>query len=245
MKKYTYLLFALMLSAFATKAQEKVEKLKIFKYHPFSLITGSLNVSQEIFNESSKRSFVIGLGIRYINKKEDYNYYGATTSTYEQFNKWQGGTVWAERRFYVPGLWTGDRYGFKNEKVKFGVYLAPGLKVEYNSNNYDKGGYNVIYPPQKPDTPITQFINNSGKINYMGIMPNMNLGMQFTLFQNLYIDTFIGGGIRFLSKKVINEKIDQGSGNGYFYGVRTEAIENFVIKEGVQANFGFGLGVVL
>jgi hypothetical protein len=78
-------------------------------------------------------------------------------------------------------------------------------------------------------------------------MPNMNIGLQFTLFQNLYIDTYIGGGIRFISQKITNQKVDTiptNATNYGYYGVNdNSALTTFIIKEGVQPNFGFALGL--
>ncbi|WP_255066535.1 hypothetical protein [Lacihabitans sp. LS3-19] len=239
MKKY---LFSLVFFAVSiANAQEK--NLKIFKFQPFSLITGSMNFNQEIFNKSQTRSTVFGIGLRYVNKdNEVYNYDNFGNSTpYTQTNKWQGATASVDRRFYVPGFFSGDKYTFINEKAKFGVYLSAGLKLEYNINNYDNSSY--IYIPDTTKLNSTYKLSkNTGKVSYLGIMPNMNIGMQFTLFQNLYIDTYIGGGIRFISKKISNE-VNDGPANGYNYYVNSNAIETFVIKEGVQPNFGFSLGL--
>jgi hypothetical protein len=241
MKKATTFLALFLLISLGLQAQEE-EKTKIFKYHPFSLITGSFNLSQEIFNKDNTKSTVIGLGIRYVNKESNNNYYSGSTA-YEQFNKWQGASVWVDRRFYVPAFQSGNKYGFNNEKVKFGVYLAPGIKFDYNYNNYDNGYYSNNYNPSgQPIDPVL-FVNN-GKTSYLSAFPNMNIGMQFTLFQNMYVDMFIGGGVKFISKKILDENNHQDGSYGYSY-VTTEAIEAFVIREGVRPNFGFSLGINL
>jgi hypothetical protein len=232
----------------ATMAQHNEDKsLKIFKFQPFSLITGSMNFGEEIFNKSKTRSTVIGLGIRYINRKNDiYHNYGSV-SAYKQSSKWQGATASVERRFYVPGFFSGDKYSFINDKSQFGIYLSPGVKVEYNQNDYDKSSFYQLQDPSKPSSYNSTFYLNSGKISYLGVMPNMNIGLQFTLFQNLYIDTYIGGGIRFISQKITNQKVDTIPTNAMnygYYGVNdNNALTTFVIKEGVQPNFGFSLGL--
>ncbi|MBK9508072.1 MAG: hypothetical protein IPP61_18735 [Cytophagaceae bacterium] len=241
MKKTTTILSLILFLSINLMAQEQ-KRTKIFKYHPFSLITGSFNLSQEIFNKENTKSTVIGLGIRYVNKESDNNYYGSST-TYEQFNKWQGASVWVDRRFYVPAFQSGEKYGFNNEKVKFGVYLAPGLKLDYNYNNYDNGYYSMNYNQAGQAIDPVLYINN-GKTSYLSAFPNVNIGMQFTLFQNMYIDTFIGGGVKFISKNIIADNSPQGGNYGYSY-VTTDAIETFVIREGVRPNFGFSLGINL
>jgi hypothetical protein len=245
--KNTLLAF-FILSVIAANAQQNDDKpLKIFKFQPFSLITGSMNFGEEIFNKSKTRSTVIGLGLRYINRKSDvYNNFGVI-SAFKQTSKWQGLTFSLERRFYVPGFLSGDKYSFLNDKAKFGVYLAPGVKLEYNQNDYDKGSYYQIIDSSKVGNYDSKFYQNSGRLRYLGVMPNMNIGLQFTVFQNLYIDTYIGGGIRFISQKLTNQKVDPtpgGSLNYGYYGVNENgAVQTFVIREGVQPNFGFSLGL--
>lgn len=240
MKKILTLISIIYISIPNLNAQEK-KNHKIFKYHPFSLITGSFNISQEIFNKENTKSTVIGLGIRYVNKEENNNY--SSSMAYEQFNKWQGVSLWVDRRFYVPGFQSGDKYGFDNEKVKFGVYLAPGVKLDYNHNNFDNGYYSTVYNQVgQPIDPVL-YVDN-GKVNYISVFPNINLGMQFTLFQNLYMDLFIGGGVKFLSKNILEKNNNENVSYGYS-SVTTEAINTFVVREGVRPNFGFSLGINL
>jgi hypothetical protein len=242
------LLAILLLSFLSVSAQKNDEKpLKIFKFQPFSLATGSMNVSQEFFNKQATRSTVIGLGIRYINRASDaYNNFG-TISTFKQTSKWQGASLSIERRFYVPGFFSGDELSFIGPKAKFGVYLAPGLKVEYNQNDYDKGMFYQFVDSTKIGNYDSKFYKNSGRISYLGVIPNMNIGLQFTIFQNLYIDTYIGGGIRFISQKLSKQEVDTVPSNAVNYGYynlnENGAVQTFVIREGVQPNFGFGLGL--
>lgn len=234
MKKLT-LTILLSFSILIVHAQQTRESRKLFKLQPFSLITGSLNVSHEIFDYNFKRSSVIGLGIRYINKVDNNSNYNG--KEYDQFNKWQGVTGSFERRYYMPGFFTGDKYSFLNPKAHFGVYLSAGIKLEYNLNDFDKSAY-------VQDINVTtkfNLIEQTGKFQYLGVMPNLNIGLQYTIFQNLYIDTFIGGGLKIISKKTIAKKTSNSGIDAY--KIQTEAVDRFVIKEGVQPNFGFGLGV--
>ncbi len=240
MKKPTLFLAVFLLKLTVSFSQKK-ETFKIFKFHPFSLITGSMNVSQEVFNEKMNRSTVVMLGLRYVKNSSTNTY---NSSPVEQFNNWKGVALGLERRFYVPSFKTGENNRLFNEKSHYGIYLSTGLRLDYNINDYEKGGYNTIQDPANPTIYKNQFVNNSGKISYLGVMPNMNLGVQFTLFQNLYIDTYIGGGIRFMQKNIIKQKIDNFAYTYYYgNGIQSGAVENFVIKEGVQPNFGFTLGI--
>ncbi len=227
-------------------AQEiKPKPFKIFKFLPFSLITGSLTMSQEKFNAEKNRSTIFTLGLRYIKTNQEATNYSSTTQiNVDQFNKWTGGMMGIERRFYVPSFKSGDKTLFFNEKAQFGVYLSTGLRLDYNSNTYDKSNYNYVYDQTKPNTQTGILVENSGRVNYFGVMPNMNIGIQFTLFQNLYIDTFIGGGLRLINKNIVRKTQSNNNQNSYFGdNLQIRATENFMLKEGVQANFGCSLGL--
>lgn len=240
------LLGLLTLITFSAQAQKTEDKpLKIFKFHPFSLVTGSMSFSQEMYNKDKNKSTVISLGLRYINNEniaQDYSY--SSAKPIQQHNKWTGGHLSVDRRFYVPAFQNGEKLSFINEKAQFGVYLSTGIKVDFNTNDYDKSFYGSIPDSLKQGGTKIQRIDNAGKIRYLGFMPNMNIGMQFTLFQNLYMDLFIGGGLRIVSKTIISQKqTDYASGYYYNNSIQTGAVENFIVREGVQPNFGFALGL--
>jgi hypothetical protein len=242
MKKLIIILSLISLSAYS----QEEKRLKIFKFHPFSLITGSLNVSQETFNKENTKSFIVGLGVRYINRKDQtYFQNGTVNEPIPQFNKWQGATLSLERRLYVPGFYGGDKYSFISEKGQFGIYFSGGAKFEYNVNQYDNSRIGYTVDPKNNGSNLQIKVIDQSKTQYLGIMPNINMGMQFTLFQNLYTDIHIGGAIRFLSTKVLESTISNNQDQYYYGSLNREAINTFVIKEGVQANFGFGLGLRL
>jgi hypothetical protein len=241
MKKLLSLLLFLSLSAYSQEA----ERIKIFKFHPFSLVTGSLNASQEYFSKDQKKSFIVGLGLRYVNRKATQNSYLPGSNSIDPYNKWQGLNLSLERRFYVPGFYSGENFSFISKKALFGVYLSAGAKLEYNVNEFDNTFINTTFS-QQGNTPSYEKIIDTGKYSYLGVVPNLNMGMQFTLFQNLYLDINIGGAIRFIDKTTLRESRNTGSSTYYYNnGLQKEAIETFIIKEGVQGNFGFGLGLRL
>ncbi len=246
MKKFLLLLLLQIILFNSLFAQEiKPKPFKIFKFLPFSLITGSLTMSQEKFNTEKNRSTILTLGLRYIKTNQEATNYSSTSQkNIEQFNKWNGGMMGIERRFYVPSFKSGEKNSFFNERTQFGLYLSTGLRLDYNSNEYDKSTYNYVYDQSKPNTQTGILEVNKAKINYLGVMPNMNIGMQFTLFQNLYIDTFLGGGLRFINKKIVSKTQSGNYQSSYFRdNLQISATENFMMKEGVQANFGFSLGL--
>ena len=92
-------------------------------------------------------------------------------------------------------------------------------------------------------TPTSVFIKNKETNSYLSAMPNVNLGIQFTLFQNLYLDAFAGGGIRFISKKQLASDKSNSLVGGSYYNLGNGLIESFTLKEGVVPNFGFSLGL--
>ena len=237
-------LFICLLLANFTFGQD-VKPIKIFKFHPFSLATGSLSVSQERFNKEATKSTIIGIGLRYINNKSQTYLQNATFSeVIPQFNKWQGATLSLERRLYVPGFFGSEKNSFLNDKALFGIYFSGGAKMEYNVNNYDNSRVSYVNDPKTSSGTQVKVVDTATK-QYIGILPNLNLGVQFTLFQNLYTDIQIGGAIRFLQSKTLKSKQDVTGDNYYYNGLNKELIGAFVIKEGVQANFNFGLGLRL
>jgi hypothetical protein len=233
----------LLLLSFGTLAQEK-KNLKIFKFHPISLVSGSLNLSQEIFNKELSKSFLVGIGVRYLNLKDIYSYqYGSSSSPINQFNKWQGATLSLERRIYVSGFKEVDKNILMNQKGFFGLYFSGGTKLEYNYNYFDNSRIISKYDPKtSANTEIS--IIDKGKVKYMGILPNINIGIQITLFQNLYTDINFGGGIRFLNKNIVSFEKNTYE-NFYSDSLALETINSFVIQEGVQPNFNFTLGFKL
>jgi hypothetical protein len=239
--KNKYLLFLLLFGVKTAFGQE-TKKEQIFKFHPFSLTTGALGFSNEFLNQEKTRSLVISYAFRYKNNSSDQVDYNASGSSYEQFNNWKGLALGIDRRFYVPAFQTGDKLGFMPDKSKLGVYLSAGIKAEYNHNDFDKSYFSQIYNNTQ-GTPNSVFIKNKETNSYLSAMPNVNLGIQFTLFQNLYLDAFAGGGIRFISKKQLASDKSNNSIGGSYYNLGNGLIESFTLKEGVVPNFGFSLGL--
>ncbi len=224
---------------------QDLKPIKIFKFHPFSLGTGSLSVSQERFNKEATKSTIIGIGLRYVNNKsQTYLQNPGFSEVIPQFNKWQGATLSLERRIYVPGFAGNEKNKFLNEDALFGVYFSGGVKIEYNVNNYDNSRSVFVNEPNSSSGKQIKVIDTGTK-QYIGVLPNLNMGVQFTLFQNLYTDIQIGGAIRFLKAKTLKTKQDIAGDSYYYNGLNREFINSFVIKEGVQANFNFGLGLRL
>lgn len=240
MKKLVFILLILLLKPGHSVGQEK--NTKVLKLQPFSFITGSLNVQQEIFSKDMKKSTSILLGVRNVNNTtNNVDYNSGSSKALENTDKWKGVTIGIDRKIYVPAFQKITSQTL--DKNRIGLYFSIGARIEYNENTFNRDYYTQNQDVLKPGV-YTQVLNNyNGKINYLGIMPNLNLGLQFTVFQNLYCDITLGGGLKFISTKE-KQVVGAPNSNIYYYdNLATNAIATFVIKEGVRPNFGFGLGL--
>ncbi len=248
--KITTMLLAvgLLLGQFLhTFAQEKEpEKLVLLKLYPIPLATSSMAFGAEIFNKDKTRSTNVILGIRYSNEAMNSSaIIGGKNESIDNFSKWSGLTGQIERRMYVPaftrlekGTWL-DNYG------SLGVYWAPTLKMDYSVNDFDKSFFDYSrgnnngsgsFEPMK--------VTNLGKISYVGVTPSLNIGLQFTMFQYLYLDFSIGAGLRLLDTNVISQEQSGGNAGQYsnYNGLSTN-IDRAIQNDGVQVTGGISIGV--
>ena len=227
----------LLLSISSLHAQEK---LKIFKFDPLPLATSALSFGIESFNEDRSRSTEFHLGIRY---KKDNDYYVGFTNIngagVDLFSDWKGLFASVERRFYVPAFKDRSANFFNQENSQSGVYFSPSLRLDFNNNDYVESTSTYVFNPSTKQDEYVQSIR-SGNTNYLGIMPAMNFGVQFTIFQYAYIDLHIGGGIRIQDENK-NNTIGPSKSNNY----NNNAITTFVTKEGVQPTGGITFGLKL
>lgn len=237
-------LIVFLFSSVLTKAQKSEEdNLSTFRFYPFQLVTSSLAFGKEAFSENKTRSTVFLLGVRYRNwKNTDYNTPPAGLSPIDQFNDWKGLTGSVERRFYIPAFRQKEDGTLVDRNGSSGVYFAPGLRMDYNQNKYDNSTYSFTYDNQGQQSKNT-YIENKGTVNYLGIMPYMNLGMQFTIFEYMYIDIYAGGGIRYVDENVVSKSTNVNRNSGYFSGNGSGAIEELILKTGVQPNIGMAIGL--
>lgn len=207
------------------------------KFYPFGLVTNSLQLGFEKFNNEKSRSMNVVFGIRY-KKSDGYNQLDPTGNAYQNFTNWIGASVLLERRIYIPKLKSKFIDENPEKPFKYGVYLAPFLKLDYNQNDFDNSFYSYNNVNGQSNY---QLIRNKGKVDYFGGTAGLNIGYQFTLFQHLYIDTYLGGGLRLLSKNQNLER--QLQQIGFLYNDANGAILEFVDKAGVVPNAGITVGV--
>jgi hypothetical protein len=198
-------------------------KTIVYKFHPVDLSTSSLVFGRESFNTAKTRSTVLSVGVRYKNVR-DLNNSGLTTTNVEEFNKWTGVSFTVERRIFVPKFGN-TKEGSEHLGNEWGIYFSPSLKVDRNVNRV-QGGYNGFRESSRAFT---------------GIKPSINIGIEFTIFKNLYMDAYVGGGIRFLSKSPLSSDYNQ---NNQFLG-ESFLIKTIVNAEGVRPNGGLTFGLKL
>ena len=239
MKKLLILFVFISTAGLPAFSQEK--NTRIFRFNPTQLITSTLSMGYESFNKDLTRSSVFNVGIRY--KSEDYFYnYGVTNpnaAPLEPYDYWKGLTASYEYRFYIPSFKKRAPNFINEDYGQSGVYLSPSLRIDYNNHDYDR----TYYEPRYNQNPEPSFVKvtNTGKINYLGIMPGINMGVQFNIFQRGFIDLYVGGGLRINSVNEISK--ERSSGVDYYSNSNT--ITDLVIKEGVRPNGGitFGIGI--
>ncbi|SOE23454.1 hypothetical protein SAMN06298216_3843 [Spirosomataceae bacterium TFI 002] len=241
MKNLFLFVFIIFMSFQGFSQDEK--NLNIFKFNPLQLATSSLSFSIESFNKEKDRSNNFTLGLRYRNDLDNYNY-GQVSSTgtiLEQKNDWKGLTGVYERRFYVPKFKDGKPNFINTESSQNGIYLAPSLRVDYTYRDYNLGYFEYQY--DNTGKIISETTNyNSGKVSYLGVMPSINLGVQFSIFQYGYIDLFVGGGLRVQFE---DEKEIVRSNNSGYFGNGSNIITDLVLNQGVRPNGGISVGVRL
>lgn len=239
LKKYgfTFLISLIILGVHAQ--DEKDKNLTIFKFNPLQLVTSSLSFSVEKFNYEQKRSNNLTIGIRY--KDDVQNYYnnniGANGDIIDNYDTWKGLTAIYERRIYVPRFKEGKPNFINTESSQNGVYLAPSLRVDYTNRSYSNGYFETKFD-NTGNVVGESKIFNAGNVTYLGVMPAINLGIQFSIFQYGYIDLFVGGGVRFQDENIKDQVVSRNN----YYG-NSSAIDELVLREGVRPNGGISIGV--
>ena len=224
-------------------AQQKDENnLKIFKFDPLPLATSALSFAYETFNDDRSRSWEFHLGLRYKTDSDFYYERPPGFDELEPFTDWKGAMGSVERRFYVPQFKDRGPNIFNQEFSQSGVYFAPSVRFDFNQNKYDQTRYEYQYNPESNKTDYKLF-TDKGKINYASVMPALNFGVQFTIFQYAYLDLHVGGGIRFQSKNILEQEKSDSNYSNYYNN--DNAITTFVLKEGVQPTGGITFGLRL
>lgn len=174
MKRFIFLLLIslpLSLSAQETPNSTSSEDFSrprgIIKISPLKFFISTFEIGVEAFNADFNRSFNIDLGFR---------------SGNIEYEDGRGGSLEIGYRKYVTPMKLRER---KTRRFYQGIYYSPSFHVGYFEGTdeyaYDPMG-GVIYSNQEK---ITSFA------------PSFTLGLQKTLWEIIYLDVYIGGGIRF------------------------------------------------
>jgi hypothetical protein len=244
----TLLGVCLLLGQFShTFAQEKEpEKLVLLKLYPLPLATSSMAFGAEMFNKDKTRSTNVMLGIRYSNEAN-------IQSSLRDENAWIGLLGQIERRIYVPKFKQFDKGTWIDKNGSLGIYWSPTLKMDYSINDFNRKYYNPLFDRINPNSSETEVITDIGKVSYTGITPSLNIGLQFTMFQYLYLDFSIGAGMRLLDINVMSDDGSGGSGKNVFwttgeyinYSGLSSNIYQAIRNDGVQVTGGISIGVKL
>lgn len=172
-------LFAGIALAAVAQETESILKRNVIKITPQQFIRNTLQGSYERFSSDFKTSRQVSLGLLY---RRDANSWSGGDSPQAQtgvFAEIQG-------RRYVPGFrqYTARR---NNRMQAQGVYLSGFLRGEYIAIN---GEYSVW--DTGTNLPRTATLDD----RILAINPGFVIGYQRTLWQFVYLDLYVGGGLR-------------------------------------------------
>lgn len=170
----TVLLFSYgILQAGGRKPFEDVRRPALIKLSPFHFLDRSIQLSSELFTKNYKSSYTIGL-----------------VGTYRVDSRIidQGVAFELQARRY-PKLFHVDTTGGWSENRAEGFYFGFSVVAGYNTYQENSIQYQYIN-------------NNSIAVNYFSkaesrwITPAVLFGYQFTLLEVMYLDVYVGGGIK-------------------------------------------------
>ena len=207
------------------KATEDILKRNIVKITPQHFIRNTLYASYERFSPSMKSSVQYSLGLLYRRDR----------SSWSGFNDYetQGGVLAeVQGRYYVPAF--RQLVSARNNRAfAQGIYLSGFLRGEYAQID---GAYTVWnsmgnFQEQRPVSDRVLAIN-----------PGFTIGYQRTLWQFIYLDMYLGGGLRIASISR-GQTMPPGSGfyNSSFYGggdILDLAYRGILPKAGISIGIG-------
>jgi hypothetical protein len=169
----------------ATEPEFRIPRTLI-KLAPLQFFSSTLEMGLEAFNPEFTRSFDMSLGFR---------------SNADAYNDARGGNLELGYRKYVSPMKIHTR---KHRQFYQGIYYSVFVR-----GSYFKGS--DVFSTYDPLTSSYTEIHDSERVLAGG--PGFTLGLQKTLWQIIFLDVFIGGGIRFADIKRVNY-----SGNFYYSG---------------------------
>jgi hypothetical protein len=166
---------------------EDLRKPIVMKLSPFHFFDRQLSITGELFGHDYKRSLCISLAMIYADNSKVYDV---------------GTSITLERRFYPRGF--NPDTSNRNRNTATGFYFGMGAQVGYSEYN-DRTNYSNGY--YDPMTGNYFYYNDNVTITSAWITPNITLGYQFILWDALYIDAYVGGGVKVNDTKKTSKNI--------------------------------------
>ena len=166
---------------------EDLRKPIIVKLSPFHFFDRQLSLTGDFFDKSYRRSTAITLNLIYADNSRVYDV---------------GTSLQLERRFFPRGFMPDTSNPNRNSAS--GFYFGLGLHLGYSEYNdierYRSSNYDPI-------TGMIIYTNDDVSITSMWASPMVSLGYQLILWDALYLDAYVGGGIKFnQTEKTANKK---------------------------------------
>jgi hypothetical protein len=155
---------------------EDLRKPIVLKLSPFHFFDRQLSLTGEFFNKKYTRSTAVTLNLIYADNSKIYDF---------------GTSINIERRFYPRGFNPDTSNWIRN--MASGFYFGFGVQAGYNEFN-DREFYRSYYDPM---TGQYSSLPNDVTITSQWVVPAVSIGYQIILWEALYIDAFVGGGIKF------------------------------------------------
>lgn len=172
---------------------EDLRKPIVLKLSPFHFFDRQLSLTGDFFDKSYRRSTAITLNLIYADNSRVYDV---------------GTSLQMERRFFPRGFMPDTSN--PNRNGASGFYFGMGLQLGYSEYNDLERYRSSIYDP---NTGMMIYTNDDVSITSMWASPMVSLGYQLILWDALYLDAYVGGGIKFnQTEKKANKKsldIDQ------------------------------------
>ncbi|MEL6560091.1 MAG: hypothetical protein AAFQ94_18015 [Bacteroidota bacterium] len=195
-----------------TGTEELTPVKSIIKLAPFQFVDNTFFLSYESFNQDFTKSFNVGLGFK----------------TASDFNEEELGFKYeVQYRFYVNGFkpYTPKR---KEASYRRGIYASV----------YFSGLYTQIESEFSTFDPVgnfSTFRTNERTINAFN--PGVTIGIQRSVWDILYLDFYVGGGVRFAS---VRDSDDLFPDNRFeFQDIYDTDYEGVFPKIGINVGIGF------
>lgn len=184
----------------------------IVKLAPFQFVDNTFFLGYESFNSDYTKSFNLGLGFK----------------TSNSFNEEELGFKYeVQYRFYVNGF---KNYTPKRKEATYrrGIYASVYLSGLYTQIESEFSTFD-------PVGNFSTFRTNERTIN--AINPGVTIGIQRSVWDILYIDFYVGGGVRFAGVRDSDDLFPEN--NFAFQDIYDADYEGVFPKIGINVGIGF------